>query len=55
MAEGLESPCCHAPVRVAGGLPDFIGDRPGECHTYWYECSACGKDCDPIKREPADA
>jgi hypothetical protein len=44
-AEGKVSPCCHAAVYVAG-------EGSGEGSTHWYECSACGEPCDPIRDLP---
>ena len=42
------SKCCKAPVKLVGGIPDFIGDRYSS--TMSYECTKCGKACDIIPK-----
>jgi hypothetical protein len=43
----LVSPCCGKPVAVGGPNAHKIFTVPGQ--TFWYECSACGKPCDPVE------
>lgn len=51
MSVNLMSPCCKAPVWVA----PKAAHTEHRIMTHWYECSACGRACDPIPGRDGDS
>lgn len=47
------SDCCKKKTKMKFSESDFFGDRDDSVRTAWYECTGCGKPCNPIRKENA--